>query len=152
VEEAANGPEGVEKILQFRPAVALVDIGLPAFDGLEVTRRVRARTEEPEARPLLGALTDYGPDTDRNAPLAADLDPHRTHPASPPGFDGLEVARRVRARTEDPGARPLLVALTGYGLDTDRNAALAAGFDRHLTKPVSPQQLTQLFQGGRPAR
>jgi two-component system CheB/CheR fusion protein len=97
VEEAADGPEGVEKILQFRPAVALVDIGLP-------------------------------------------------------GFDGLEVARRVRARTEDPGARPLLVALTGYGLDTDRNAALAAGFDRHLTKPVSPQQLTQLFQGGRPAR
>jgi PAS domain S-box-containing protein len=49
-----------------------------------------------------------------------------------PELDGYEVARRLRAR-----GRPVrLVALTGYGRDTDRAAALAAGFDAHLVKPV----------------
>ena len=34
-----------------------------------------------------------------------------------------------------------LVALTGYGQDTDRQRSLAAGFDLHLVKPVEPQKL-----------
>jgi CheY-like chemotaxis protein len=51
-----------------------------------------------------------------------------------PGIDGYEVARRIR---RDPQlGQPLLVALTGYGLDEDRQRALAAGFDQLLVKPV----------------
>ncbi len=50
-----------------------------------------------------------------------------------PGWDGYEVARRVRASVAGKGVR--LVALTGYGRSEDRARALAAGFDLFLVKP-----------------
>jgi PAS domain S-box-containing protein len=49
------------------------------------------------------------------------------------GLDGYEVARRVRAAL---GNSVLLVATTGYGQESDRLAALAAGFDLHFVKPL----------------
>jgi CheY-like chemotaxis protein len=56
-----------------------------------------------------------------------------------PGMDGYEVARLAR---QDPRLRDaVLFALTGYGRDEDRKAALAAGFDGHLVKPVSVEAL-----------
>jgi signal transduction histidine kinase/DNA-binding response OmpR family regulator len=59
-----------------------------------------------------------------------------------PGIDGYEVARRVR---DDPTLDDvLLVALTGYGRDEDKRKALAAGFDHHLVKPVTPDTLNGL--------
>jgi PAS domain S-box-containing protein len=59
-----------------------------------------------------------------------------------PGMDGYEVARRIRAAR---GAAPILVAITGYGQAEDRRRALDAGFDAHLTKPVSPEQLADIL-------
>jgi signal transduction histidine kinase/DNA-binding response OmpR family regulator len=56
-----------------------------------------------------------------------------------PGLDGHEVARRFRARY--PNARTRLVALTGFGQPDDRRAALEAGFDEHLVKPVASSRL-----------
>jgi signal transduction histidine kinase len=56
-----------------------------------------------------------------------------------PRMDGYELAQR--ARSGGRGQRPLLVALTGYGLPEDRERALAAGFDEHLVKPVNPAAL-----------
>jgi signal transduction histidine kinase/CheY-like chemotaxis protein len=50
-----------------------------------------------------------------------------------PGFDGFEVARRVRAASRAP---VLLIAVSGYGQLEDRKRAQDAGFDGHLTKPV----------------
>ena len=59
-----------------------------------------------------------------------------------PGMDGYEVAREVR---RDRRLRHVvLVALTGYGREEDREHALAAGFDRHLVKPVEPDTLERL--------
>ena len=43
----------------------------------------------------------------------------------------------------------LLIALTGLGQEEDRQRALAAGFDHHLTKPVSPAGLRELIRRGR---
>lgn len=60
-----------------------------------------------------------------------------------PGMNGFEVARRLRA--EPRLGRPCLVAITGYGQDTDREKARDAGFDHHLTKPVDPQRLQALL-------
>ena len=60
-----------------------------------------------------------------------------------PGMDGYEVARRLRA---DPATRDLrIIALTGWGQAQDKERALAAGFNRHLTKPVDPEELDSLL-------
>jgi len=62
-----------------------------------------------------------------------------------PGIDGLELARRLRAR---PGtAHALLIAITGYGQDSDRQQILQAGFDHHLVKPIDIAQLYTLLDG-----
>ncbi|MFU8814845.1 MAG: PAS domain-containing protein [Pseudomonadales bacterium] len=60
-----------------------------------------------------------------------------------PGMDGYEVARRLRAM---PGGRNItLCAITGWGQEGDKLRAQAAGFDQHLTKPVSAAQLAALI-------
>jgi CheY-like chemotaxis protein len=58
-----------------------------------------------------------------------------------PGMDGYAVARRMRERS---GKKVMLVALTGYGSEEDRERALAAGFDHHLVKPVDLDTLEGL--------
>ena len=59
-----------------------------------------------------------------------------------PGMDGYEVARRMRAR--HPHIR--LVALTGWSQEEDVRRTNAAGFAAHLSKPVSPAELTALLR------
>jgi CheY-like chemotaxis protein len=51
-----------------------------------------------------------------------------------PDMDGYELAARLRADARTRTIR--LVALTGYGRERDRDQAIDAGFERHLTKPV----------------
>ncbi|HLK89149.1 MAG TPA: chemotaxis protein CheB [Polyangia bacterium] len=93
---AESGPEGLALIDEFRPDVAILDLGLP-------------------------------------------------------GMDGFEVARRLRANPKHAGM--LLIALTGYGQPSERTRGKEAGFDQHLVKPVTVDELTQLLtglRGGRP--
>jgi PAS domain S-box-containing protein len=61
-----------------------------------------------------------------------------------PDIDGLEVARRLRAKDELHGTR--LIAVTGYGQAEDIHRAITAGFDTHLTKPVNLDQLLALLE------
>jgi two-component system, chemotaxis family, CheB/CheR fusion protein len=60
-----------------------------------------------------------------------------------PVMDGFEVARWVRSNPEHSGL--YLLALTGYGQTGDRAAALEAGFDAHLVKPVDAETLRQVM-------
>ncbi len=60
-----------------------------------------------------------------------------------PDIDGYELVARVRAMNLE--TRPLLVAVTGYGQPEDRQRALSAGFDVHLTKPVDFDELTRIL-------
>ncbi|GLK77478.1 hypothetical protein GCM10008171_27320 [Methylopila jiangsuensis] len=70
-----------------------------------------------------------------------------------PGLDGLAVARRVRAREAESGARPLLMlALSANASDEDRAATLAAGFDAALVKPLDSARLAELLDGCTTAR
>jgi two-component system CheB/CheR fusion protein len=84
VEEAPNGPSGIEKAHAFHPDVVLCDIGLPGMSGYDVARMIRAD-------PTLSSA--------------------------------------------------ILVAVTGYALPQDRLSAADAGFDQHLSKPLSAEQL-----------
>jgi PAS domain S-box-containing protein len=60
-----------------------------------------------------------------------------------PEMDGNELARQLRALPH--AARPVLIAVTGYGQEADRRRTLAAGFDYHLVKPVDMQELTEIL-------
>ena len=63
-----------------------------------------------------------------------------------PGMSGYELAREIRQ--EDWGRDALLVAVTGWGQQEDRERSRAAGFDHHLTKPVDPDALQDLLAEG----
>jgi signal transduction histidine kinase len=98
---------------------------------------------------LLGhetAVAHTGPDALRQAPafrpdvVVLDI--------GLPGMNGYEVARALRADEASAGA--VFVALTGWGAEEDRRRSREAGFDVHLTKPVEPRHLEELFAGFRP--
>jgi PAS domain S-box-containing protein len=61
-----------------------------------------------------------------------------------PGMDGYEVARRLRSEPSLDGV--CLVALTGYGSESDRRKSEAAGFDAHLIKPVEFDALRRVLE------
>lgn len=60
-----------------------------------------------------------------------------------PGIDGYQVARALRAGPATAGA--LLIALTGYGQESDRQRTRDAGFDHHLVKPASLDDIERVI-------
>lgn len=60
-----------------------------------------------------------------------------------PGMSGYDVARQLRANPVDPDT--IIIALTGYGRESDRERSFEAGFDYHLTKPPDPSTLESLL-------
>jgi PAS domain S-box-containing protein len=63
-----------------------------------------------------------------------------------PKLTGHEVA--TQARSAAWGSEITLIALTGWGQESDRNAALAAGFDSHFVKPVDSDAILRAIQSG----
>ncbi len=57
-------------------------------------------------------------------------------------MNGLEVARRLRQLPQTKNVR--LIAMTGYGQDSDRQRTQESGFDYHLVKPVEPEKLEEV--------
>jgi CheY-like chemotaxis protein len=60
-----------------------------------------------------------------------------------PGMNGYDVARAIMRSI--PNGEIRLIAVTGYGQPSDREAALRAGFDAHLLKPISPELLQRIL-------
>ena len=60
-----------------------------------------------------------------------------------PGLDGYEVAQRIRQQAALKGI--MLVALTGYGQESDRQRSQNAGFDHHLVKPADFDKIENLL-------
>src|SRR3954466_203685 len=70
-----------------------------------------------------------------------------------PGMTGYDVARQLRDRFG--GAKPVLIAVTGWSRPSDKRMASASGIDYHIAKPYDPRALLSLIAeaaGGRPAR
>jgi signal transduction histidine kinase len=61
-----------------------------------------------------------------------------------PKLHGYDVARRMRAHPAT--AKSLLVAVTGWGQESDRRLAREAGFDRHMVKPVDPDEIEAILE------
>jgi CheY-like chemotaxis protein len=67
-----------------------------------------------------------------------------------PGLTGYQVAKRIRL--EPRLQNMVLVASTGYGQDSDRRAALEAGFNHHLVKPADFDKLEQILSAVTPSQ
>lgn len=80
---AYDGPEGIEAADEFKPAVALLDIGLPKLSGYDIARHVRGKRG---GEVLLVAITGWGQEEDRRRAHEAGFDHHFTKPAD---FDVL---------------------------------------------------------------
>jgi CheY-like chemotaxis protein len=91
---------------------------------------------------IMGARTSVAYDGEDALAKAAGLQPSiAILDIGMPRMDGYELARRLRADPQHDGLA--LVALTGWGQDSDRERIASAGFDRHLLKPVDIAELTQ---------
>jgi CheY-like chemotaxis protein len=60
-----------------------------------------------------------------------------------PGMNGYEIARKIRANSVLDDV--ILVAVTGYGMDSDVKAAKDAGFDEHVRKPVDIRTIEEIL-------
>ena len=78
VRVAYDGPEAIEAADEFRPAVALLDIGLPRLSGYDIARHIRGTQGN---KVLLVAITGWGQDDDRRRAREAGFDHHFTKPA-----------------------------------------------------------------------
>ncbi len=81
VHEASDGTTGLQAVLDVRPDVAFVDIGLPGMNGFDLVRALRARTEG--VPPFLVALTGYGRVEDRQRMEQAGFDACLIKPVEP---------------------------------------------------------------------
>ena len=93
---ARNGEEGLDQLREKRPALALVDIGLPGLSGYDVARQVR---NDPQiAGTQLVALTGYGRAEDRRLVREAGFDHHLVKP-----LHREALMRVLRGEPADPG-------------------------------------------------
>jgi signal transduction histidine kinase/ActR/RegA family two-component response regulator len=117
--------------------------GLPSLRGL----RVLVVDDEADARDLIGViLRGKGAEVTLAGSVAEAMDALAAAPEvivsdiSMPDEDGYDLIRRVRA-AEGAVAQAPAIALTAYARDKDRQAALSAGYQVHLAKPVEPDDL-----------
>ena len=80
VVRAADGQEAVEMVAHERPALVLMDVGLPVMDGLEATQRIRARAQ---TTPII-ALTAHAMSGDHDRAVQAGCDDYHAKPVELP--------------------------------------------------------------------
>ena len=67
-----------------------------------------------------------------------------------PEVDGYMLMSQVRRLPREQGGTIPAIALTAYAGELDQQQALAAGFHRHVTKPIEPQELIKAITSLRP--
>lgn len=127
--QAADGLAGLAAIDRERPRLAVLDVGLPGIDGLELCRRIRTLSGAVARTPVI-MLTAREAEIDRVLGLELGADDYLTKP-----FSNRELVARVKAilrRTEGPPPDTNgIIAVGGVEVDIARREARAAG------KPVA---------------
>ena len=95
VHAAKTGPEGFEAALRIRPDAAVIDLGLPEMNGLDLARALRATPDGSGIR--LIALTGYGQPEDRRKAVEAGFDAHVAKPVDPRALSELIVSLTSRS-------------------------------------------------------
>jgi signal transduction histidine kinase/ActR/RegA family two-component response regulator len=103
VRTAANGPQGLAMLSEFRPELCILDIGLPGMDGYELARRLRTDPRMEGVKLL--ALTGYGHDVDRARALASGFDEHLVKPVPVDQLTAM-IARLFAGQNASGSAAP----------------------------------------------
>jgi DNA-binding response OmpR family regulator len=148
--QAADGDQGLASIAKAEPDLVILDVGLPGFDGFEVLRRLRQRSDVPVI-----LLTARAEEVDRVVGLTVGADDYVTKPFSPRELsaritailrrsavamrpsDGDEQVLRFDGLTIDPAKRELVCDGKPVEISTlefDLLAALAASPGRVFTR------------------
>jgi PAS domain S-box-containing protein len=102
VQSSTDGVAALEALDSYRPAIVLLDIGMPGMDGYEVARRMRQRSIGQEA--TLIALTGWGQEEDRRKSKEAGFDHHLVKPVD------LGALQALLASLQRPRPRPARVS------------------------------------------
>ena len=139
VAEAAARAEALAAAPSPALTIALVDDNADAAKPLAMLLELSGHQPLvfPTAEALLPCIREVAPD-------ACIID------IGLPGMDGYALARQLRSLPALE--QPTLVALTGYGTETDQRRAAEAGFDQHFTKPVTFTALLAYLHGTAAAR
>jgi CheY-like chemotaxis protein len=142
----------LEESADFRPAWADAKRGsVLSISRGDLQGRILVADDVPDAATSLAMLCEmYGADVrqahdgEQTVEAAASFRPDVVlMDITMPKMDGYAAARAIRM--EEWGRTMILIALTGWGRKTDHDAAMAAGFDGHLLKPVEPDALLDLI-------
>jgi len=143
--EASNGRDAIAMAEQKRPAVVIVDLGLPDMEGIDLCRIIREWSSVPIL--VLSARTD---EHEKASLLEAGADDYITKP-----FSTVELRARVHAAvrrsqmTPVPGSEaPLVVG--DLVIDTARRIVTSAGSDVHLTPTEWGLLRVLIANAGRP--
>ena len=116
--QAMNGERGLELIAQHQPEMVLLDIGLPDIDGLEVCRRLRAKSNVPVL-----FLTARDGEIDRILGLELGADDYVTKPFSPRELVARVKAILRRGQTDDRAEADVMHIGDDYRVDVIRREA-----------------------------
>ncbi len=139
---AANAGEGLAQARAQRPALVVLDLGLPDRDGLDVTRELRRFSDVP-----IVMLTARGDESDRIVGLELGADDYVVKPFSP-----KEVVARVRAvlrRAEGKAAGVETVHALDVAIDVPRRRVTVAGRPVELTATEFALLVTLVREPGR---
>ncbi len=143
--EASNGRDAIAMAEQKRPAVVIVDLGLPDMEGIDLCRIIREWSSVPIL--VLSARTD---EHEKASLLEAGADDYITKP-----FSTVELRARVHAAvrrsqmTPVPGSEAPLV-IGDLVIDTARRIVTSAGSDVHLTPTEWGLLRVLIANAGRP--
>lgn len=130
---AGDGPSGVELCRRVRPALVVLDLMLPGFDGYEVCRRVQAEPGLEGVAVLM--LTARADETDLVVGLRVGADDYLTKPFSPRELSARVAAllRRAGRRAAPPAPAASLLRVGGAELDLATRLVRCGGEAVHLT-------------------
>jgi two-component system phosphate regulon response regulator PhoB len=97
---ADSGEAGLAQVIELQPQLVLLDVMLPDISGIEVCRRIRARTDLPQ--PVVVMLTAKGDEMDRVVGFEVGADDYMVKP-----FSVRELMLRMTARLKSRGVEPL---------------------------------------------
>ncbi|MFN7133713.1 MAG: response regulator, partial [Myxococcales bacterium] len=136
----------LEAVLEPREPPTSVQPRVPSRRVLVVDDNIDAATLLAEALEAHGYAVALAHDGPAALQIARSFEPEvALLDIGLPVMDGFELAQRLRAQM--PEEPPLLIAISGYGQEADRERSRAAGFDAHFVKPADLDAIVARIEG-----